>query len=186
MKLLKKLRQNQCIFAQMKNLLIIVAAVLLSTVSLLAQDGTLENPQYLQNPTLPSFEILLEDSTTMFNTKDIPTGKPTVLMYFSPDCDHCALVVRKIKEHNKDFKKAHIYMSTPMSLAATKEFSKELEIDKMDNITIGKDHAFFVIKYYKITSFPFLAVYDSNKQLVGAFHANADFNDVVKAVKNAD
>ena len=41
-----------------------------------------------QPTTMPAFKMLLTDGS-FYTAADLPVGKPVVLIYFAPDCDHC-------------------------------------------------------------------------------------------------
>lgn len=169
----------------MKKLLLLSVLSLFSINILFAQDEEAEQPPYLKYPTLPTFEILLEDSSTIFSTYNIPEGRPIIIMYFSPDCDHCETVTKEILAHKEDFKKTRIYMSSPMYLSEINKFAERMELDKQKNIIIGKDFKYFVLKFYDLQSFPFMAVYNGDKKLVEGFKAGFKFEDVIKAVDRA-
>lgn len=172
------------IFAGMKKL-ILIFVMLVSVAPLFAQDEEIEMPPYLKDPMLPAFEMLMLDSTTMLQTADIPAGQPIVIMYFSPDCSHCVTHTEEMIKHWDIFSDANIYMITPMTLSATKEFSEKMELDKKDNVTFGKDVQFFVMNHYDVKSFPFTAVYDKDKKLVGGFDSKADLETIIRAVSLA-
>ena len=42
----------------------------------------------LEGKIMPSFKLLLEDSITYVDTKNIPIGKPVVLFYYGPHCPY--------------------------------------------------------------------------------------------------
>ena len=43
---------------------------------------------------LPSFKMTLSDNQ-IFNSSELPKGKPLVLIYFDPDCDHCQTLMNE-------------------------------------------------------------------------------------------
>lgn len=169
----------------MKKLILLSVLAVSCVGNVFAQEEEEVQPPYLKYPVLPTFEILCEDSNKIVSTYDIPEGRPIIIMYFSPDCDHCLSVTKKILEHKDEFKKTRIYMSSPMYLAQINEFAKELELDKQKNIIIGKDFNYFVLKFYDLKSFPFIAVYNGDKKLVEGFKGGFKFEDVLKALERA-
>ncbi|MCB0696153.1 MAG: thioredoxin fold domain-containing protein [Chitinophagaceae bacterium] len=166
---------------------IVLLVVLISSLGIkgLAQEQKADTLPYLKYPVLPSFEILLPDSTEKFSTYYIPEGRPIVMMFFSPDCDHCVRFTEQLLEHKDDFKKTRIYMITPMTLAATKVFADKMGLDKHKNIKWGKDYQYFFISFYGVKSFPFVAVYDGKKKLIEGFPGHLTIEDVIKAVERA-
>jgi thiol-disulfide isomerase/thioredoxin len=150
-------------------------------LAIYAQPGSDTMP-YKKYPTLPAFDILLTDSSTIFNTFNIKEGKPTILFYFSPDCDHCKKVTENIIKHINELKGAQIYMFTMLPLRSVREFAEEFELRKYKNITIGKDKDWFFPEYYGARYVPFIVIYDSNKKLVRAFEGGAKIDTLISAV----
>src|SRR3569832_221487 len=78
------------------------------------QPDSLNMPPYKRFPTVPPIKILLTDSTTWFSKDDLPDKKATMVMLFSPDCDHCKHETEEIIKNMDKFKKIEIVMATPL------------------------------------------------------------------------
>jgi thiol-disulfide isomerase/thioredoxin len=151
------------------------------TIATWAQNDV--QPDYLKNPVVPEFRLLMQDSSTIFNTKDIPKGKPIVLIMFSPDCHHCEELTASIIKNIDKLKNTRIYMLTPMTISMIKPFYEKMELAKYKNILVGKDHEFFFPNYYKAYDIPFIAVYDKNKKFVKTLGQNSTAEDIAAATK---
>lgn len=114
---------------------------------------------------IPPFDLLLIDSTTILNTTKIDNGKPFILIYFSPDCDHCQLLTEDLLKNLKLFKNTHLYFVTSDPFERLKVFNNHYKIFRYPDITLAKDYSFFIQKYYKPKGTPYLAIYDKNKNL---------------------
>ncbi|MHC0069021.1 hypothetical protein ACWATR_40190, partial [Nostoc sp. UIC 10890] len=44
---------------------------------------------YKRFPTVPPFELTKEDGKTKISKSNLKKNQPVVVMFFSPDCDHC-------------------------------------------------------------------------------------------------
>lgn len=142
-----------------------------------------------QEPTaIPPYKILKADSTwaTPANLKH----RRTMLIYFSPDCPHCQHLTNEMKKVMKQFGDTQILMitwSNNYDIRAIKAFVKDYGLAKYPNITIGTEgYTYLVQKYFKIETTPYVAIYNSNSQLVQSFKKAPDIDDIVKAVKTAD
>lgn len=121
---------------------------------------------YQKNKNLPSFSIRLLDSTTIFNTKSIQKGKPTVFILFSPDCNHCAQLAREIKADVLQFDQVNFFMvSPPMPLYDIKMFAHINGLVDKKQITVGQDIDFFFGSFYRAETVPFVVIYDAEKKL---------------------
>src|SRR5436309_783610 len=90
--------------------------------------------------TLPSFDVLLLDSTTIYHSKQIKLGNPTVFLYFNTDCPHCQKETKNILQHIDSLKNVQLYFLTPMSLGDLKEFNNNFHLSNYKNIIVGKDY----------------------------------------------
>jgi len=118
---------------------------------------------------LPSFSLLQMDSTSWLHSRDIPEGKPFVLFYFSPYCPYCRAETKKIVEDMEMLKDIHLYFVSSFPLAAVKSYYTEFKLKKYPNITFCLDSANYVMEYFEVPGFPFLAIYGKDKKLNKTF-----------------
>jgi len=144
------------------------------------KDTTLPYKKY---PTLPAFSILMMDSVKQFNTYNIPEGKPTMLVMFSPECDHCQRFVKDMMANMDSLNNVQIYMITFLTLPSLRAFYAKNEWKKYKNITAGKDHKYFFMDFYKPKSVPFIIVYDKHKKLVTSFEGNVKITELIAATR---
>lgn len=131
---------------------------------------------------LPSFELLLADSVTHFNTKDIPAGKPIVLIGFSPTCTHCQDETRDIIKHIDRLKEARIYFVTPDLHELLAQYYHAFHLSKYSNIAMGFDINDFFFPYFKATGTPYTVIYDPFKRLKEVMYNRFDINELIRAV----
>src|SRR5579864_2134147 len=116
--------------------------------------------QSRQEPHLPFFNLLLSDSITRLNTAMIPEGKPTILLYFSPDCEHCQHETESLLHSMDSLKKIHFYFITTDSFDRMRVFYQHYKIHNYPNITIGRDYRFFFPNHFGSPVPPYLVIYD--------------------------
>lgn len=129
---------------------------------------------YRVNPILPEFSIMLMDSSTIFNSKSIPTGKPIVLMLFSPGCQHCSDAIDTILKGMDMLNDVRFYLiSTMQSMTMIRKFYNDHHLERYKNIeAIGWDFDFFYLEDYGTMQIPDFAVYTKNKKLIKLFEVN--------------
>jgi thiol-disulfide isomerase/thioredoxin len=118
---------------------------------------------------VPEFSVLLTDSINWVHAKDIPTNKPFVLLYFSPYCHFCKAQTKTIIENIDNLKGIQFYYLSSFPLSTLKTFSKEFDLAKYPNITIGFDSASIVSDYFEIPAYPYIAIYGKDKKLKKSF-----------------
>ena len=146
----------------MKNMLL-PAILLFATVVASAQSDS-SKPTFAKYP-LPQFSILLPDSASYFTKNDLPKGKHTIIILFSPDCEHCQHQTELIIKNIDRFQNAHIVMTTTLPFEKMKEFYERYNLKDYPTITVGRDTKHFFGGYFSpaIHSVPFIAIYDQHE-----------------------
>jgi thiol-disulfide isomerase/thioredoxin len=111
--------------------------------------------------TLPSLKVLQLDSTRISFQKLFIKNKPTVLIFFNPDCDHCQQELENIIAHIAEVKNIQFICISNRPLFLIKPFAKLLKIQKIPNIKMVSiaDNALF--RFYGVGSFPSMVIYNN-------------------------
>jgi thioredoxin-related protein len=159
----------------MKKLCLLAIAAIFSAV-LFAQN----NPATL--PMAP-FEITLTNDVK-FKSFQLKKNVPVILMYFSPDCDHCKDLTKEILKNVKALEAKQLVMITYYPMAEVKKFANDFSIQKQPNIKIGTEGMTLIVqKHYNIRNFPFLALYDKAGKQARLFREQAPSADIIKAIQ---
>ncbi|MEP6951732.1 MAG: redoxin domain-containing protein [Ginsengibacter sp.] len=151
-------------------LLIGFLVILLSTKNVVAQS-------------FPSFSMQLTNGK-LFSAKDLPQGKPVIIIYFAPDCEHCQKLMNIIFKRIRDFKKAQIVMATFKPVSEVVEFEKSYQTAKYPNIKVGIEvPVFFFRTYYDVENTPFTVLYDKHRKLVISYKKETPVDDLLKHLK---
>ncbi|HLZ88982.1 MAG TPA: thioredoxin fold domain-containing protein, partial [Puia sp.] len=119
----------------------------------------------LEGRLMPSIPLQLTDSTAWLNTDEIPSGKPFIVMGFSPWCIHCQALTVDIKKHINEFKDTRIYYVTPDWFKNMKIFYRFYKLSQYPNFVMGRDSANLLFHYFKTNKTPLIAIYDAKKRL---------------------
>ncbi len=173
----------------MKRIILLSALFSLSVLRINAQEtddkhkkvALVDNrPPCQRNPDLPSFNIMLPDSATFFNTSGIPEGKKTVFIIFGPECSHCRDFFRKFFIGIDSFSNIDFYLVTPIrNLVPLRSFYNEFNLSGYKNIKIvGRDNDFFSMDYFGIRQFPSIILYDEHKKFVKGFDSESAIREL--------
>jgi glutaredoxin len=128
------------------------------------------------------FKIEITNGQT-FSADQLKKNKPTALIYFDPDCDHCEMLTKELLKQHVALKSKQIVMVTYRPPAIVKDFEKKFAVATHKNIIMGTEQeAFIVRKYYSIYTFPFVALYSSNGKPAGIFDKNMNDLPGIKRV----
>ncbi len=133
---------------------------------------------YLRFPTIPPFSITKVADSTKFTKDDLSKRKSTIIMIFSPDCDHCQLATKELTANIGFFKKTQIIMASPLEHIYLKKFYDEYKIADYPNIIMGRDPSYFLGTFYKVTHFPAIFVYDKKGNFVKTFDGHQSMKEI--------
>lgn len=134
------------------------------------------------NGKIVPFEITLADGSS-FKASQLKKG-PVMLIYFSPECDHCRHFTKEMLEKAKSFAGEQIVMVTFLPVDEVKHFSEEFKLPSYHNIKAGTEGKTFVVRnYYNVTRFPFVALYNKEGKQVKLFSNSPSVDDVLKVIK---
>lgn len=154
--------------------------LLVTTLSVFSQQMPMQ-PKPQQSPTVPPFHILKVDSSTYFTNSDLKKHHETLIMYFSPECDHCKHQTRDLLAEMDKLKNIEIVMATYFPFSEMKQFYDYYRIAGYSNIKLGRDEKYQIPSHYKIQSLPFLALYDKKGNLITTFEGNQKISILLEA-----
>lgn len=118
---------------------------------------------------LPPFQMVQADGK-VFKAEELPKGKPILLIYFSPDCEHCQKLMDTFFKQPAKFKKATVAMLTYLPVDKVATFVKDYPVAKYPNIYVGTEgNTLFVQRYYNLSQIPFVALYKKNGDFVTSY-----------------
>jgi thioredoxin-related protein len=146
-----------------------------------ATDTANASAPFMRFPTIPPFRLLRLDSATYLTKDDLHKNRKTIVMYFSPDCEHCKHQTEAILADFKGFRNIDIVMATYQPFADMKEFNQHYKIYEHPNILIGRDEKFVLPPFYRIRNLPYLALYDRKGNLITTFEGTQKADTLLKA-----
>jgi hypothetical protein len=137
-----------------------------------------------QSGKLPPFAIM-QANGKIFRAYELPVRKPMVIIYFSPECDHCHILMKDFLKNEATFRRASVVMITHLAVGKVAQFVQRYALNKYPNVFVGTEGTWLFVKnYYKIIEMPFIALHDSNGSLVKIFREEGTLPDVVKQLNN--
>jgi thiol-disulfide isomerase/thioredoxin len=137
---------------------------------------------YQKNPSIPPFNIQMPDSS-WFSKANLQAKKPTLILYFSPDCGHCQLETEEVLSKMKDLGNLQIIMITSRPFEDMANFAEHYKISRFPSIKIGTDPSRMVTQFYAVKFTPFSALYDTKGKLVKVYEKGIDMPELISMVK---
>ena len=138
----------------------------------------------MEGKILPSFKLLLPDSSTYFNTISITTGKPTTMFYFGPHCPYSRTQMEEIIKNMSSLKDMRFLIFTTWPFEEMKGFYEHYNLKKYPNIITGIDFTNFFQDYFKAPGVPYIAIYGKDNRLRESFIGNIDGKQIKAIAEN--
>ncbi|MHA4739989.1 TlpA family protein disulfide reductase [Dyadobacter sp. MSC1_007] len=128
------------------------------------------------------FQIRLTNGQ-QYTSSQLAAG-PVVLIYFSPDCDHCQDFTKDLLKNYNVVANKQVVMVTFQSMEMLKPFVSQYSLGTYPNFKVGTEGTSYLVqRYYQIRSFPYIAIYDKKGNLVRTFEGEQPHAEIFKALK---
>jgi len=118
-----------------------------------------------------------------FKAEQLVKG-PVVLIYFSPDCDHCQNFTQDLVKNYSVVANKQVVMITFQAMDMLNPFVKKYKLNQYPNFKVGTEGTSYVVRnYYNIRSFPFIAIYDKTGKLVKTYEGEQPHAEIFKTLK---
>lgn len=164
----------------MKKYIFLLLVVVLSKSAIAQTDTTL---LYLRFPIVPSFKLINAADSSIFTKESLKKKTATIIILFSPDCEHCQHETKELTAKIDLFRKAQIVMASPLDYSLIKKFYTEYKIADYHNITMGRDPGYFLGTFYKVRSFPAIFVYDKKGNYIKSFDSSVPVETIAAELK---
>ncbi len=148
----------------------------------LAQTIPVSEPAYKRIPQLPPFKLYTAPDSLVFTKDELKKKKATIIMVFSPDCEHCLHSAEDLITHYNLFKKVQIVMASALPYEHVKKFYDNFKLGDYPNIKAGSDNTYFLGTFFEVRSFPAIFLYDKKGKFKTAFDANVKWETIAASL----
>ena len=152
------------------------------TIGLFAQNQH-SNDYVNKFETIPAISVHTVPDSSIFTNKNLRTNTPFLLMFFSPDCDHCHQQTKELLAYKKELKGIQILLISVAPYQEIKKFYDEFGLSTMANLKVGQDINFKLGITYKVNTYPSIFVYDRKATLAKAFIGNKAVPAILDALQ---
>ncbi len=119
-----------------------------------------------EKPKLPHFELRGLDNKVI-STKQLAAGKPVVLVFFQPGCEHCQREATEIARLQDSFAHTSLLMVSWASLPQIGEFAKEYGL--RESVRMYQIQPGTLAQTFGTIQLPSVYVYDADRNLIQQF-----------------
>ncbi len=159
----------------MQKVLFLLALMIIGKYSIAQNDST---ALYLQFPNVPPFTIIKVPDNTEFSKADLKKKTATLIITFSPDCDHCKHETKELLSNIDLFKNVQIVMVSHLDFDLINKFYQDFQITTFPTITMGRDAAYFLGTFYGIKTYPSMFLYDKKGRFIKMFEGSVPIKQI--------
>ncbi len=162
-----------------KQLLFILIACILSIIAYLgyqsyrtiaAKKVFTEQIKYLPKPAI--FQWLGKSA--------VSNDKPTIVLFFSPDCEHCQYEAQAIFKQKDAFANINLWWVSVADSSAIKQFAKTYHLEELPNNYLARLPVEKVVQTFGSISVPHIFIYDGNEVLQKEFRGETKIETILK------
>ena len=110
--------------------------------------------------------------------------KPTVIIYFHPECEHCQYEASEIGKNPERFGKVNTIMVTPDdSIKRVEVFAIKYRLWEVDNLTILLDRKNQFKNQFGASIIPSVFIYGSDKKLLKMYKGEVQMKVIVQIIE---
>lgn len=118
--------------------------------------------------TLPVFSFIRLDGSTFSDDSLGGDRHRLIIMFFSPDCEHCQYTARAFLRRSRELDRYRILMITPADSGSAARFYADYGLSSLSNVTILRDQETNFPRVFGVGVIPSFFVY-KNGYLVNKF-----------------
>jgi peroxiredoxin len=158
-------------------LLFLIAAIIAGAVVKMQQTLSTKNEQAAklqQRPDLLAVHFVSPSPAPMID------GKPTLIILFNSDCEHCQYEAGQLQKRHSEFKTANVYMLTTETPVRAQAFARQYGLDTLSMMHVGTLTQEEAHKAFGPTSVPHLFIYGPDGQLRKEYKGETKIDAVLK------
>ncbi|RYE19036.1 MAG: redoxin domain-containing protein [Sphingobacteriales bacterium] len=134
---------------------------------------------------IPAFEMVTVNGQK-FTQADIKPNKPLMLVYFSPDCNHCTDFIAKLKPHLKELANVQIVLASWVKMQAVQQFYMQAGLGDYKNIIVGTEgnQNLQIQQYFQVKETPYIALYNRQGRLAWYYEKPPRADHVIAKAKS--
>lgn len=127
-----------------------------------------------QRPDLSAVHFVHNSNSTMID------GKPTLIILFNSDCEHCQYEAGQLQKRHQEFARASVYLLTTETPVRAQAFARHYGLDSLAMMHVGTLTPEESYKAFGPTSVPHLFIYGPDRQLRKEYKGETKIDALLK------
>jgi len=130
-------------------------------------------------------QLIFESIDSHENRLDlIGDGRPTILVLFNSQCEHCQYETKSILSNIGAFEGVQLVFVSEESMDQVENFGKAYGLIGLPKITLGRADITHLIDLFKTISYPNIFIYGSDGKLIKEFKGETRIDLILELLEN--
>jgi len=162
-------------------LILSVIILVVGYISYKIYSGVNVKNEIVKNREVLPFHCFYRLNETQAGLKNAKKRNSYVLVFFSPDCDHCSYEIEGIIQNADSFINTNIYLVSDQPVKILKLISEHYELYKYPQIEVLYGDYQCIKSVYGIILLPTTFIYSKNFKLIKIFRGETSASAILKA-----
>jgi thiol-disulfide isomerase/thioredoxin len=129
---------------------------------------------------MPDFTFIDMDDKP-YTQHDLPKERPTVMLFFNPDCDHCQSEADSLTKRAKDFQHVNILWIAVSDKAEMHRFDSTYHLT-FNAMTMLRDTGKKAGKWFAVKDVPSIILFDKNSEIINKYAGTISANRILEEI----
>jgi len=131
---------------------------------------------------LPKFDFMSIDSSRKLSSTSLSHNLPIIVLYFSPDCEHCRRETKEILSHMDRLKNTTLCWISNGSIDDLQSFYSQFRLDTLRNAVVGQDYQYSFYRTFLPSDVPYIVIYNNVNQLIKIYKGEVPIYNILSNV----
>jgi thiol-disulfide isomerase/thioredoxin len=115
-----------------------------------------------------------------FSNANLQANKPTLILYFNSECDHCQYEAEAISQNVNKFENVNLLWVSYESLSIIRQFANTYKLASYPNIHFTKINHKAILSTFGSVSIPHIFIYDKDDKLLKEYKGETKVEALLK------
>ncbi len=171
---------NKKVLTRIIILLVVAGIVLIWVLSYNKYNKIQEIKENYQS--LPEFNFYSFDNDTLLPAS-LKEDMYTVILFFDPHCDYCALELNALEKDIEKFEGVQIALISPVVVDTLRLYKKQFDFTAMQDVDMYYAEEEYLVKKFRNFGVPSTFIYDPDNKLIQEFLGFTKTHDILEVLK---
>jgi thiol-disulfide isomerase/thioredoxin len=131
---------------------------------------------------VPKLDLLTLDNIRVSELEALTSSKPSIIVFFNSECDHCKFQIQEIEKYNQKLKEVNVLLISSEELTSLQSFASLFDFENIPSFQFLKIYEKDVYKAFGSLTVPHIFIYDKDNNLKREFKGETGLEAILQHV----